>query len=348
MSLASSQADEKNKWIIEAKHHFFWKPSIQRLYSSLKRELDPEYFELIDLSKLGFRLASWNDPSLSALDRIFNLLRKDGFSYTIRFRGVHTTTTAIHLQGYFEVSTEQLQFQQLRASVQKIFREYGCPLNINLGHISIPIVRFKNTFSYQRLPTLDRWEECEFGELRMGQWRVYRDGRTYCLVPLQKFIAHRGNVKGRTVTDENKPQLIETLNAKGVACEVDVWYDGSDFWLGHDKGDYKVTFEWLMNFLPLRLYHCKNRQALDTLHRLCGRLGYEVNLFYHTDEDYVLTSRGHIIVKPDQFCLPDSIEMMPELSEERKNWHYTNVVCSDSEDNKIDRSPPSAFESDSE
>ena len=167
----------------------------------------------------------------------------------------------------------------------------------------------------------------------MSEWVVSKRGGTYGKVPLQQFISHRGNLTGRFVPDENKPSKIEELNGKGIACEIDVWYKDSQWWLGHDAPENQITFDWLMNSLPLRLLHCKNYQALDILHRECGRLGYNVNYFYHTNEDYALTSQGQIIVHPDQTCLPDSIEMMPEMSKHRDMKHRTNVVCSDSRSN---------------
>ena len=331
MNTSSTERRETNKWSIQCKGHFFWKPSIQRLSRSLERELNPEYFELVDYTTIHYRLAAWYDRCSWVLDRLFAILKNDGYSYTMRFRGVRVSTTAIHLYGYFEVPQEAVRFNQLRANVERVFREYGCP--VSLGHISIPIVRFKNTFSHKHLPNLDRWEECEFGEIRMGSWRIAQDDKNYGSVPLQKFISHRGNMKGKYIPDENKPEKIDELNAKGMGCEIDVWFHKGSWFLGHDEPQYNVSFDWLMKYLPLRLMHCKNEDALDKLHLESGRLGYEVNLFYHTNEHYALTSRGHIIVHPDRLCLPDSIEMMPEMSKERFNRRCPNVVCSDSETN---------------
>jgi hypothetical protein len=328
MSSSSVIDQEKDKWSIECPGHFFWNSSIRRLYQSLQRELNPEYFELLEFQSLRYRLATWRDFSSWVLDRIFKVLEKDGFSYTMRFRGVRVSMTAIYLHGYFEVNQHFVEFSQLRANIDRIFREYGCPLS--LGAFGIPIVRFKNTVSSKHLPNLDRWEECEFGELRMNEWRVSRGGNGYGKVPLQQFIAHRGNVESRFAPDENKPSKIEELNRKGIACEIDVWYKDNKYWLGHDAPETEISFDWLMEYLPLRLIHCKNRSALDMLHRECGRHGFNVNLFYHTVEDYAITSRGHIIVHPDQICLPDSIEMMPELSKDRDMKYRSNTVCSDS------------------
>lgn len=328
---ASIHEAEKEKWIIECPGHFFWTPSIQRLARSLKQECNPEFFEVLDYTTLRYRLASWRDYSSWILDRIFKALEKDGFSYTIRFRGLRASMTAIHLHGYFEVASHAVEFTQLRATLNHIFRDYGCA--VTLGQFSIPIVRFKNTNSHNHLPNLNRWEECEFGEMRMSEWVVSKGGRVYGKVPLQQFIAHRGNVVGKFIPDENKPEKIVELNRKGIPCEIDVWFIGGKFWLGHDAPETEIPFEWLMEHLPLRLIHCKNHEALDKLHRECGRLGYEVNLFYHTTEHYAMTSRRHIIVHPDQPCLPDSIEMMPEMSKQRDMKNRSNVVCSDSRSN---------------
>lgn len=326
-SLSSTKRNDK--WNIECPGHFFWTPSIRRLYASLTQELNPEFFELLELKTLNYQLAEWRDYSSWILDRVTKALETDGFSYTLRFRGVRVGANEIQLNGYFEVNEHSAQFCQFRATIEQLFREYGC--SVTLGQFSIPIARFKNKFSYQHVPNLDRWEECEFGELRFSQWIVQKDGRTYGKIPLQRFIAHRGNEKGRSLTDENKPERIDELNQKGIACEIDVWYKESQWWLGHDAPETQISFEWLLKYLPLRLIHCKNHEALDTLHRECGKQGYEVNLFYHTTEDYALTSRGHIIVHPDKPCFGDSIEMMPELSTQRQG--RSNVVCSDSRRN---------------
>lgn len=342
---SSIQDLEKEKWIIECPGHFFWNSSIRRLVRSLHQECNQEFFEVLDYTKLRYRLASWRDHSSWVLDRIFKALEHHAFSYTMRFRGVRASMTAIHLHGYFEVAAHAAQFTQLRSTIDHIFRDYGC--SVTLGQFSIPIVRFKNTYSHQHLPNLDRWEECEFGEVRMSEWIVHKGGRTYGKVPLQQFIAHRGNMAGRFAPDENKPSKIEELNAKGISCEIDVWFHKNQWWLGHDAPETQVTFDWLMKSLPLRLLHCKNREALDKLHRDCGNQAYDVNFFYHTDEDYVLTSRGQIIVHPDQQCLPDSIEMMPEMSKERDMKHRSTSVCSDSRAN-LRSLKPCAVHSDTE
>ena len=342
---SSIHQEEKEKWLLECPGHFFWTPSIQRLVHSFQQELHPEYFELLDYTQLRFRLAAWRDYSSWVLDRIFTALEKDGYSYTIRFRGVRVMTNSIVLHGYFEVPSHSAQFNQLRSTIDHIFKDYGCP--VTLGQFSIPIVHFKTTSAHQHLPNLDRWEECEFGELRMSHWVVGKGGRTYGKVPLQQFIAHRGNVVGKFVPDENKPAKIEELNRKGIPCEIDVWYIDGKYWLGHDAPETEISFEWLMGSLPLRLIHCKHREALDILHRECGRLGYDVNLFYHTVEHYALTSRGQIIVHPDHACLPDSIEMMPEMSKQRDMKNRSNVVCSDSRSSLRPIYVPPAVQSDS-
>jgi hypothetical protein len=331
MSSFSTEDQEKDKWMIDCPGHFFWNSSLRRLYAALDRELNPQYFELLDYTTARYRLASWRDHSSWILDRMFKLLEQEKNSYTIRFRGVRVGATAIQLNGYFEVNEHCVQFSQFHANIERIFKEYGC--SVRLGQFSIPVARFKHEFSSKHLPNLDRWEECDFGELRMSQWVVQKGSRTYGRVPLQQFIAHRGNVEGRVAADENKPEKIEALNRKGIACEIDVWYTDGKYWLGHDAPETEISFEWLMDHLPLRLIHCKHHEALDKLHRECGRLGYNVNLFYHTVEDYALTSRGHIIVHPDQLCLPDSIEMMPELSKQRDMKTCSNCVCSDSRSN---------------
>ena len=54
------------------------------------------------------------------------------------------------------------------------------------------------------------------------------------------LISHRGNLNGKT-DDENKPKYIEQALNQGFDVEIDVWYIDNQFWLGHDKPQYKIS-----------------------------------------------------------------------------------------------------------
>ena len=81
------------------------------------------------------------------------------------------------------------------------------------------------------------------------------------------------------------------------------------------------------------LIHAKNGETFGKLLKYCRERGFNNEIFYHTTEDYVLTTRGNIIAYPGEILYDDNLCMMPEsmgrnLSEEEKN----NIIeiCSDS------------------
>jgi hypothetical protein len=61
------------------------------------------------------------------------------------------------------------------------------------------------------------------------------------------FISHRGNTNGPIPELENKPSYILETISKGFDVEIDVRYnkDIEEFWLGHDKPQYKVDLSFL-------------------------------------------------------------------------------------------------------
>lgn len=106
------------------------------------------------------------------------------------------------------------------------------------------------------------------------------------------YIAHRGNTEGRIAELENDPAYIEKAISEGFMAEVDLWKDGDRLYLGHDDGQYDINFNWLYKRHHNLLIHCKNHAAFD----YC--LNEYLHAFWHTDEDYVLTSRGFCVGYP--------------------------------------------------
>jgi hypothetical protein len=259
-------------------------------------------------------------------------LKKDNHSFITKFRGVKVSMSAIHLWGYFEDSQEATRMNKLVATLEKGCQEYGLTYQKNI-FVSVPIVRFKNTSSLQHVPSFERWEECEFGELRMLEWTIRKGEQTYYTVPLNRFICHRGNLEKKFVPDENKPELLDRRISEGYGVELDVWFAKGAYWLGHDEPQYEVSFDWLMKHLGSKYIHCKNGETFEHLLSRCGKEGYAANLFYHTSEDYALTTRGHVIVHPGKPLLRGSVNMMPEMSVQRRplsEWNKTFALCSDS------------------
>ena len=93
-----------------------------------------------------------------------------------------------------------------------------------------------------------------------------------------KLISHRGNIKGREIENENHPQYIyESLNL-GFDCEIDVWFENEQFYLGHDEPKHKIKEEFLtQNQLWC---HAKNLQAFYSMLQ-----NKNIHCFWHQSDD---------------------------------------------------------------
>lgn len=139
------------------------------------------------------------------------------------------------------------------------------------------------------------------------------------------LYAHRGNLFGPKPELENTPDYIDQAIKFGFNVEVDVWLqkDGN-LYLGHDKPETIVTFEYLFLRHDSLLIHAKNIEALLYLSSRT-----RLNVFYHTDEHTVISSNGNIIFHPQHYpdvVVPaDCIYSMPELSS-KKLYPYKNLI----------------------
>lgn len=120
------------------------------------------------------------------------------------------------------------------------------------------------------------------------------------------YIAHRGNVNvgwdctGNTA--ENKPSYIETAIKYGFHAEIDVWsFSYTDFYLGHDKGQYKVDKKWLLKYKKKLWCHAKERSAFIRL----AALG--MNTFMHDKEPFAVTTKGYIWEFPNVYNLKNEL-----------------------------------------
>ena len=122
-------------------------------------------------------------------------------------------------------------------------------------------------------------------------------------------------------------------DSKGYYVECDVWLvNNNELWLGHDKPEHQISLEWL-SLTHRRLIHAKDGRTFSYLINKSGKAGLDLNIFYHTVENYALSTKGWIIVHPNSPLLEGSICMMPEMTnppyavEERKKLFF---LCSDS------------------
>ena len=121
-----------------------------------------------------------------------------------------------------------------------------------------------------------------------------------------KLIAHRGNLEGPNPDKENHPDYITTALKSEHDVEVDVWYKNKKWYLGHDNPTYQVKYD----FLAERKFwlHAKNGDAFHLLLQ-----DFTLNIFWHTNEDWVLTSKRYIWTYPTKQLYPESVCVMPEL-----------------------------------
>jgi hypothetical protein len=140
---------------------------------------------------------------------------------------------------------------------------------------------------------------------------------------MMKYIAHRALFNGPDPEKENHPiQILVALNA-GWDCEIDVWWQDNQWWLGHDAPAYQVDENFLHR--PGLWMHCKNLGALSRIPSLLTT--YNPHYFWHGQDDYTLTSQGIIWTYPGKELTENSIWNQPEWD---IDWRITvtkNVKC---------------------
>jgi len=106
-----------------------------------------------------------------------------------------------------------------------------------------------------------------------------------------RFIAHRGNISGEDLSNENKISQILLAMRLGFDVEIDITLqpDGN-LYLGHDAIQEIIDFPFLIHHSESLWVHCKDYRTF--LYLVEFDLG--LNLFYHTTESAVFTSAGHL------------------------------------------------------
>lgn len=135
------------------------------------------------------------------------------------------------------------------------------------------------------------------------------------------LISHRGNLRGPNPKLENTPNYINDALLNGYDVEIDIRYINGYYFLGHDYPEHTVSRKFIEN--KNLWIHCKD---YDTLSHFID-MYQDLNFFYHTNEDYVITSKNYIWAYPGKYGTKNTIAVMPELS----NISVVNFegVCSD-------------------
>jgi hypothetical protein len=184
---------------------------------------------------------------------------------------------------------------------------------------------------------IDIWNEAFFGSLQVKSWTLGYG--TYMMQTPKRldlihfycpeFIAHRGLSEGPDRQNENDLEILKERSKNGEFSECDVWLINNILYLGHDGPEKEIVFDDI-NSRYLFL-HAKNKEAFEYLLHKSNYEAIDLNIFWHKDDDYVLTNHGDIIVYPGKELIQNSVFMMPENSniEIKANKFKCNYICSD-------------------
>jgi hypothetical protein len=121
------------------------------------------------------------------------------------------------------------------------------------------------------------------------------------------LISHRGNINGKIIEAENKPDHIEDTIRLGYDVEIDMWWIDGRIYLGHDEPQYEVSNEWLENKVDKLWVHCKNIELISWIRST------QLHYFWHENDTVTLTSKNYIWAYPGKQPIMGSIAVMPEL-----------------------------------
>lgn len=139
-----------------------------------------------------------------------------------------------------------------------------------------------------------------------------------------KLIAHRGNINGPNKDLENSPNYVESAVINGYDVEVDIWVVDNIPMLGHDKPQYKISKEFIIDLENSLWFHCKNDEAVEYSFK------NNLHFFYHDIDRYTLTSWGYIWGYPGSKPVGHNkfIVVLPEVTQDQiRNDVYG--ICSD-------------------
>jgi hypothetical protein len=121
-----------------------------------------------------------------------------------------------------------------------------------------------------------------------------------------KYIAHRGLIDGPDIQNENRLDTIMNTLHEGYDAEIDVWLHNGQWYLGHDEPKHYIDKQFLT--MPGLWIHCKNLEALLEI----KYVGFNLEYFWHQEDDYTLTSNGFIWTYPGKPLTINSICVQPE------------------------------------
>lgn len=141
------------------------------------------------------------------------------------------------------------------------------------------------------------------------------------------LISHRGNINGFP-DFENNPEKIDHVLSIGYNVEVDVRIYNDKLYLGHDKPEYKISINWILQRSSKLWIHCKDLKSLELISRHSS--SKNLNYFFHDTDKCTITSKGYLWVYPGFQPVKNSIAVMPEINKE--DIGHCLGICSDNID----------------
>lgn len=145
-----------------------------------------------------------------------------------------------------------------------------------------------------------------------------------------RVIAHRGNLDGPNKLQENTIKSAFECLYRDLDIELDIHVKNNNLYLDHDGIiDNTTPFITLSDFYNLfKSYqnnlwiHCKNLEAII----FCQANLPQYNYFGHSNDEFVLTSKGYIFTRPNVSAGKNVVCVMPELCnlklEEVKKYEF--------------------------
>lgn len=124
------------------------------------------------------------------------------------------------------------------------------------------------------------------------------------------LISHRGNINGKFESYENEPAYIEKAISEGYDVEIDLWVINDVLYLGHDRPQYGINWEYFKDKVDKVWVHCKNIEALYFVRET------KLHYFWHENDLVTLTSKNYIWAYVGKQPIEGSIAVMPEIHNE--------------------------------
>lgn len=137
--------------------------------------------------------------------------------------------------------------------------------------------------------------------------------------------SHRGNLKGPNSKFENHPDYIDEAIAEGLSVEVDLRFDDKNFYLGHDRAQYKINLDWMLGRKQSLLFHCKEIITFFDPNQF--------HYFCHSKDEFVLTSHLKIWIHDHNLLINSKNLIVPLMNKDQIDKYFDKKsafdVCTD-------------------